>query len=475
MRVRTHLIPAAILIVGGLTAAAQEKKPAHELEARVDARVELLSLIFRLAGSPEYNQPNAKSPYTDEVDAQFGKFRDHAVVRLARELRAQHGVVADAVMSMAVHLEDTQGLKPKLPLAPRPARLDERWPTKQAGEFLEQARSFVKEAGFNEFVGQHRQQYDVAAERLTRKLAERDYVGWFEKFFGARPGARFHVILSLLNGPCNYGVGVRYPDDREEITPIIGASKFDDNGVPVFSDADVSTIAHEFCHSYTNPFVDKYAKQLAPASESLFKHCESTMREQAYGTWKTMMYESLVRACVVRYVKAAEGKKAADDEARSNEKRGFRWTGKLAELLGEYETQRERYATFDAFMPRVVEFFNDYAKESGESAARAPKVVRMIPANGATDVDPALTEIKVFFDRPMTDKAWSVVGGGPHYPESAGDVSYDAEHKVFTMPVHLKAAWSYQFWLNHGKFNSFQSADGVELESVEVNFRTRGE
>ena len=474
MRAPAHLALAAVLATG-LTGAAQETKPAHRLQARVNSRVELLSLIFRLAGNPEYNQPNAKSPYADEIDAHFGKFRDHAVIRLARELREQHGVSYDAVMSLAVHLEDTRSLKTKLPLEPRPPRLDERWPPEQTGQFLELARGFVQETGFNEFFEQHRQQYDTAAARLTRKLGERDYVAWFDRFFGARPRARFGVILSLLNGPCNYGTGVRYPDGREDIIPIIGAGKFDGDGVPVFGDADVSTIAHEFCHSYTNPCVDQHAEELRPAAERIFQHCERAMRDQAYGNWKTMMYESLVRVCVVRYMQATAGEKAAGDEVRENEQRGFRWIGKLAELLGEYETQRARYATFDAFMPRVVEFFNDYAKEYEESAARAPKVVRMIPPNGATDVDPGRTEIKVFFDRPMTDKSWSVVGGGPHYPESAGDVSYDAEHKVFTMPVHLKPGWSYQFWLNRGKFNSFRSADGVELESVEVNFRTRGE
>ena len=38
------------------------------IEVRVDPRVELLSLVFRLAGNPEYNMDNSASPYADEID-----------------------------------------------------------------------------------------------------------------------------------------------------------------------------------------------------------------------------------------------------------------------------------------------------------------------------------------------------------------------------------------------------------------------
>ena len=473
MKLRVFLTLAGTLLCASLIAWGQEPASRPKLEARVSARVELMSLIFRLAENPEYNQPLSKSPYSDEADAHFGTFRDHAAVKLARELRAKNGVSYDAVMSMAVHLEDAKDLKMRIPLESSPARLDKRWSPDETREFLEKAREFVKDTDFGEFCQQHRRLYEAAAQRMTKTLGERDYVGWFDKFFGQRPGAKLYVIVGLLNGPCNYSSGIEFPDGREEICPVIGADKFDDEGLPVFGGGNAPTIAHEFCHSYTNPLVDKHAEKLRPAGERIFKGCESAMREQAYGDWRTMMRESLVRACVVRFLRETEGEKAAQAESQDDQRRGFLWVGKLSEVLSEYESQRERYATFDAFMPRVAEFFDGYAKEYEDLMARAPKVVRMIPANGATDVDPNLAEIKIFFDHPMRDGSWSVVGGGPHFPETPGKCSYDAERKVFTLPVRLKPGWSYQLWLNRGKFNSFRSEDGVELQSVEVNFQTR--
>ena len=86
------------------------------------------------------------------------------------------------------------------------------------------------------------------------------------------------------------------------------------------------------------------------------------MRAQAYGTWKTMFYESLVRACQVRYARRYGGVSAARRATRYQEARGFAWTGKLADLLGEYEANRNKYPTLEAFAPRLVAFFDEYCK-----------------------------------------------------------------------------------------------------------------
>ena len=59
---------------------------AHSLRVEVDPRVELLSLIFRLAGNPEYNTARVAS-YAEDAEKQFGKFRGQGVVNLAQELR----------------------------------------------------------------------------------------------------------------------------------------------------------------------------------------------------------------------------------------------------------------------------------------------------------------------------------------------------------------------------------------------------
>ncbi len=466
------IVALSLLSFAGPTIA---EHPATRIQARVDPRVELMSIIFRLSGANEYNQPQSKSPYSDEVETRFGGFRDHPVVKMAQQLRSDHGVSFDAVMSLAIHVADAGSLKEKIPLDKSPPRLDSRWPLEEGRDFLERARSFAKETRFHDFVRAHKKLYEIAGARMTDKLAERAFLQWFDSFFGARPETRFHVIVSLLNGPCNYGTGIRYLDGREEICPVLGVAKFDKEGFPVIGDDVFPTVVHEVCHSYTNPIVDKYAGDLETAGKRIYSGCEQTMRKQAYGKWKTMMYESMVRVSVVRCLAATEGEKAAQKEVQRQYDRGFQWIGDLSKLVEEYESHRFRYETFEAFMPEVVEFFDEYEGEQEGRVAEAPKVIAMTPKNGATDVDPQLKEIRVTFDRSMDNGNWSVVCEKKLCPKGAGMVHFDEECKVFTMPVRLEPDRLYRFWLNSSEFNSFRSKEGVPLEPVEVTFRTRKE
>jgi hypothetical protein len=200
------------------------------------------------------------------------------------------------------------------------------------------------------------------------------------------------------------------------------------------------------------------------------------MQRQAYGQWKTMLYESLVRACTIRYLRRHQGPLAAWWKTLDDQGRQFRWVGDLASLLGEYEEHRDRYPTLDAFAPRIVAFFNTQAEKlAKEPAARspaAPRVVSVTPADGATDVDPALSEIRVVFDRPMRDKSWSLAGDQPELPEVVGQPAYDAARTTWSVPIRLQPERSYRFMLNSDRFQNFQSADGVRLEPVQVRFRT---
>lgn len=151
----------------------------------------------------------------------------------------------------------------------------------------------------------------------------------------------------------------------------------------------------------------------------------------------------------------------------------FLWTGDLAELLMEYERDRSRYEALDAFVPRMVLFFNNYVPRLREDLGDRPRVLRIIPANGAGDVDPEVTAIVITFDRPMQDRMWSVVGGGETFPKVTGTPSYDQTRKVLTIPVALRPEWAYRFGLNSAQHDAFRSAEGKVLQPVDVTFTTR--
>jgi hypothetical protein len=124
--------------------------------------------------------------------------------------------------------------------------------------------------------------------------------------------------------------------------------------------------------------------------------------------------------------------------------------------------------------PTAIYFTTKGASAELKAKVRKPVVVKMEPANGAKDVDPSITELRVTFDMPM-GSGCSWCGGGPNFPENPEGkrAGWSDDHKTAILPVRLKPGWNYQLWLNSPSYNSFASEAGVSLDSMEYSFSTR--
>ncbi len=76
------------------------------------------------------------------------------------------------------------------------------------------------------------------------------------------------------------------------------------------------------------------------------------------------------------------------------------------------------------------------------------------------------------FDQPMQGGSWSLVGGGPNFPEITGKPKYDETGRVWSVPIGLKENWTYRFMLNSDRFTSFRGRQGTPLSPVTVRFTT---
>jgi len=216
----------------------------------------------------------------------------------------------------------------------------------------------------------------------------------------------------MLNGGGSYGARCRTPDGKEELYCILGVWKTDAEGKPVFGAEMLGTVVHEFCHSYTNAIVDRHAAALEAAGKKMFPHVEAAMRRQGYGNWKTMMYESMVRACVIRYTHTHLGAEATRRAIAYQKARKFLWIEELSKLLGEYEARREEYADLDKYFPRVVEFFGQYSDRFVEEQQQLlPQVAAKLNEYGRRLVDQvalAATRPKVVsITRPAERPRWT--------------------------------------------------------------------
>src|SRR5262245_22365138 len=214
--------------------------------AKVDLRVELMSVIARLAGYQEYVRNEFKI-YADDVDKYFGKHKQHRAVQFAVKIRQSNGVSFDAVMAMAVHLNPPPALTPRVAFTD--TEPERRWGKESAEEFAELLRQFYKDADCEGFFKAHADLYRIAEERFQQLLNKVDFA-WYKRFYGEAPEGAFNLRVGLLNGGGNYGPKVVYPDGKEDLYAIIGTWRTDGAGLPTYDAETLPTIIHEFKHSF---------------------------------------------------------------------------------------------------------------------------------------------------------------------------------------------------------------------------------
>jgi hypothetical protein len=224
-------------------------------------------------------------------------------------------------------------------------------------------RTFARDTRFDSFMTANRPLGDSATARLQRVVVGIDRQ-WIDRFWGRSAPMAFVVVAGLTNGGASYAQEFAPPSGQAEAWAVVGV-RADSNGFPSYDATDAATVLHEMNHPYVTPLVRQYGDAIRPAAESLYVRVAREMRGQAYGTWDAMINESIVRAAVPRYYLAHGDSAKAAEEITSQVKAGFLWTPELVTLLGEYEGDRTRYATFGLFMPRVVEFFTQRAQSAG--------------------------------------------------------------------------------------------------------------
>jgi hypothetical protein len=327
------------------------------IDISVDPRVELIAIVFRLAGNPEYNDGTLR-PYVKAIERHFGDFDNHPVIKMAAELRLKRSMSCDGPMSLAVHIDHNFRLKE----TPEewPSTLDYRWEKKETAEFLEKLRQFSAETKFDEFFKAQSSIYETGMRSCKDLMTPLNLGDWLSGFFGVKDYGDLKLVLGFVNGFSNYGP--RFKSGRiAEKYAIVGMRPFDAANTVIFRPSQVGTTVHEFCHSFANPVVEKYMEQLRPAGEKLFAANGPAMRMRGYQKWESLMYETAVRACVMSFVREKLEPMYLGYFLEYEVKAGFNWIEEMGNFLKNYENNRDKYPTFESFFPEFVTFINEYA------------------------------------------------------------------------------------------------------------------
>lgn len=336
--------------------------PGHNPEPCFSETVELMGLIFRLAGASEYCECQVYS-VTNSADKYFASMKNHRAVQLAKEYR-QTGVSYDAVTGYANQLIfDENGKLIYEPdyLEESNAGFERRWNERQRNDMLIAVNDFYEKSDFHSwFISTKAEQEQAIA--AFKSVCNLDYT-WFDSFYGKNDKISSRIILSFIMGPNNNGISLKRKDGSMFLTPVLGSlSQY--NGKISFG-GDMNLIVHEFSHPYCNPLIEANWSSISKKSEDVYKRVASIMQSQAYSNAKTMMCETLVRTCAIRYMISHGEENQVNYRLADEEGNGFMMVRYLVKIFEKYETGQ--YATLAEFMPGFIKAVNDYDPDDPEN------------------------------------------------------------------------------------------------------------
>ncbi len=334
---------------------------AGRITIEVDPRVELIGIVFRLAGSPEFNDGILR-PYAKAIEKHFGDFDNHPAVKMAVRLRNTRLMSCDGPMSLAAHID--RSLRLRETPEEWPSTLDYRWEKQETTEFLEKLRQFAAETKSDEFFKGQRDIYETGIQSCKDLIDPLNIGQWLVDYFGDDDCGDLKLVLGFINGFCNYGVQFTADQTREKYA-IVGMRPFGPESTVMFRPIQIGSTVHEFCHAFVNPIVKTHMGRLRPAGEKLFAVHGPAMRISGYQKWESVMYETAVRACVMCFVRQKFEPMYMGYFLKDEVKAGFIWVEEAGNFLNKYEGNRNNYPTFESFFPEFVNFLNEY---SGKAA-----------------------------------------------------------------------------------------------------------
>jgi len=453
-----------ICIILSLPAFAQNKVLLEK--PTVDKRVELLSIVFRLAEREEYSSKHFKL-YTDRIEHYFEQHKNHELIRYTKSIMDERWLGYDAVAWMAIYLDEHLDLQTDV----RPlTEADGRWDEESIERFVLLLQRFYNDVDFDRFFNDNAELYAEVVKRFAPVYEQMD-LNWYRTFYGKEPSETFKIVIGLGNGTNNYGPSLDYNNGEKTVYAIIGVSEARyTEGIPVFGMNNFPILIHEFNHSFVNYLIAKNREAFRESGEKIFSIVGDDMRRQAYSSWEFMMNEALVRASVIKYFKDHDFEQSviAREVMQQKHLLGFVWIEELVDELENYDKQRDRYLTLEDYMPKLIEFYKIWAGK----IERRPEVVSISEfTNGSLSVSSELKTITINFNMPLSGKGYSIYPfrkGMDAFPKIDG-MKYANNNQSVIMEVSLERDKEYEFLIIG---EHFTSVEGVGIKAFDVNFKT---
>ena len=274
----------------------------------VDERVELLSVIFRLARRAEYSEQ--ENNYQFLLSRYFPNFLRHRAVLYAQQVLPM-SISRDAVFHYAVHL--SKNSSGHFFISDMNSLLrDERWTRELAENFLPLVNSFYLDVSFSSFFLRCLDFYRIETERFIAESYSHVDFEWFNTLFG---NTEMRVIYSPASTSYNY------------------AAMYN-NIAYVMISGDGSSIIQELSRNFANPIALRWYNENPDFYEWSNNSFDSFLLP-LINTGELMAKEYLTRAYTTLY--EAEHGRMALPLLLTDRGRGFRYMEEVYALITPHE------------------------------------------------------------------------------------------------------------------------------------------
>ena len=184
---------------------------------------------------------------------------------------------------------------------------------------------------------------------------------------------------------------------------------------------------------------------------------------------------------LVHVLTAARGRSVVAGNLVGVFERGTKLQNRMEGIMNYVPSKRQSSWSSRFAIVAIAVVFLPLAPSAESGLAETPHasqaqtwIVKTVPAQGATDVDRAVDEISVTFDRDM-GRGMSWTGGEEFLPPI--DKSRKArwsDARTCVLPVKLPAGSYYRVGINSTSFQNFRSAQGEAAPHAAIYFATQG-
>lgn len=336
-------------------------KNVNGIKVSIDPRMELLAAVqFISTYDQRYDlMTNQDFSYKNDMKNYFSSFANHKVVKTFEKLSGG-GFSFDAPPTAMLYLSNPLSLKNELEFT------DELVSRAEGGslkEFALDLQKFAVDTKFDEFYNKHKDFYKAVVEKNSEIIGNTNYIDNLEKYYGMKQKS-YNIILSPMFHSGGFGPRIKNKDGSYDIYSIQGTTSVEKD-MPVFGDKSSFRylVWHEFSHSFVNPLTTKNIGEINNY-KNLYTPLYEKMLKQAYGDWESCVNEHIVRAVVARLTYLHEGKESYDNVINYEKSNGFIYIEALTKKLEEFESNKDKYRSFEEFYPELINVFKELSEKS---------------------------------------------------------------------------------------------------------------